>query len=76
MEQMEEYLSFQKLQGQASSAPSFEALTTQRAIAVVNKEYAEVFDGDQMSKAYEVLMNFANANAFCVWDPAKPAING
>ena len=65
-DQMKEYLSFQKMQAQASSAPSFEALATQRAIAIVNEEYGGKFDGDEMSKAYEVLMNFANANAFCV----------
>ena len=65
-DQMKEYLSFQKMQAQASSAPSFEALATQRAIAIVNEEYGGTFDGDEMSKAYEVLMNFANANAFCV----------
>ena len=57
-------LSFQKMQAKASSAPSFEALATQRAIAIVNEEYGGKFDGDEMSKAFEVLTTFANANAF------------
>jgi hypothetical protein len=63
---MGKYIDFQQSQVQATSAPSFEALATQRAIGILNDEYIGSLDGDEMAKGYEVMMNFSNANAFCV----------
>ena len=64
-------MEFQRVQAEEKKKPiepaaSFEALTIRQAIEIVNSDYADVLDNDQLVKAFDVLINFSHANAFCV----------
>ena len=73
---MGQYLEFQRSKKDSvsdnSSSASFEAMTSQRAISILNDEYGDQLDEEDLAKAYDVMLDFAHANLFCATGK-KPA---